>query len=150
MDGGDGQSYYDISLVDGYNLPIAIVLQGGSNSSFQGIPPNATNPSCVASLGNLNPDTNYWPYTYDDKTSTFIVPAGAGFEVIFCPGARSTNILSAESSLHSQIAGSGHANQGAGEIGETADSTLNASISSWAVGFAIVAALVTGALFSSL
>jgi hypothetical protein len=30
---------------------------------------------------------------YDDQTSTFIIPSGAGFEVIFCPGARSTNIL---------------------------------------------------------
>jgi hypothetical protein len=30
---------------------------------------------------------------FDDQTSTFIIPSGAGFEVIFCPGARSTNIL---------------------------------------------------------
>ena len=68
MDGGDGQSYYDISLVDGYNLPIAIVLQAGSNSSFQSIPPNITNPSCVASPGNLNPNTNYWPYSSGQST----------------------------------------------------------------------------------
>jgi beta-mannosidase len=30
---------------------------------------------------------------FDDQTSTFIIPSGAGFEVIFCPGARSTKIL---------------------------------------------------------
>ena len=31
---------------------------------------------------------------FDDQTSTFIIPSGAGFEVVFCPGARSTTILS--------------------------------------------------------
>jgi len=30
---------------------------------------------------------------FDDQTSTFIIPSGAGFEVVFCPGARSTIIL---------------------------------------------------------
>jgi beta-mannosidase len=30
---------------------------------------------------------------FDDQTSTFIIPSGAGFEVVFCPGARSTNII---------------------------------------------------------
>ena len=30
---------------------------------------------------------------YDDQTSTFIVPEGAGFEIVFCPPGRSTNIL---------------------------------------------------------
>lgn len=30
---------------------------------------------------------------FDDQTSTFIVPSGAGFEVVLCPGGRSTNIL---------------------------------------------------------
>jgi len=34
---------------------------------------------------------------FDDQTSTFIIPAGAGFQLIFCPGARSTNTLAAES-----------------------------------------------------
>jgi hypothetical protein len=34
---------------------------------------------------------------FDDQTSTFIIPGGSGFQVIFCPGGRSTNILSAES-----------------------------------------------------
>ena len=30
---------------------------------------------------------------FDDQTSTFIVPSGAGFEIVLCPGGRSTNIL---------------------------------------------------------
>jgi beta-mannosidase len=34
-----------------------------------------------------------WTIAFDDQTSTFIIPSGAGFEVIFCPGARSTKIL---------------------------------------------------------
>lgn len=29
---------------------------------------------------------------YDDTTSTFTVKQGAGFEVVFCPSGRSTNI----------------------------------------------------------
>ncbi|KAI9680437.1 MAG: hypothetical protein M1822_007195 [Bathelium mastoideum] len=253
MDGGDGKTYYDISLVDGYNLPIAIVLQAGSNSSLQGIPPNVTNPSCVASVGNMNPDTSYWPYSngqatflntnstsplpfdttttasdvsnwcpwdlqvsppskpgdgvypypdsniarppfnpcfsacakyrddsdcctgnynspqkcqpgdyskaakgvcpdvysyaYDDQTSTFITPAGAGFEVIFCPGARSTNILSAESSMFHNL---GNGDQANGEIGETKGDATTTSISRLAVVCAVVAAIATAALFSSL
>ena len=44
-----GQTFYDISLVDGYNLPIAIVslYPESDNSSLQEIPPNLTNPICI-------------------------------------------------------------------------------------------------------
>lgn len=34
-----------------------------------------------------------YSYAYDDATSTFTAPTGSGFEVIFCPGGRSTTIL---------------------------------------------------------
>ena len=50
-----GQTFYDISLVDGYNIPIAIVSlypQSG-NSSLQEIPPNLTNPICVGTASLL-------------------------------------------------------------------------------------------------
>jgi hypothetical protein len=30
---------------------------------------------------------------FDDQTSTSIIPTGAGVEVVFCPGARSTDII---------------------------------------------------------
>ena len=30
---------------------------------------------------------------YDDATSTFTVPSGGGFEVVFCPDGRSSNIM---------------------------------------------------------
>jgi len=179
-------SFYDISLVDGYNLPIAIQVIPNSHGPY--IPlPNETNPSCVGSIGDLAPigfdpyannsqlflgtnsscplpfdsqstsqevaswcpkdlqlntaqntgntrppfdpclsacskyntgqycctgkydsakkcTPNYYSkvakqvcpdafsYAFDDASSTFTVPVGAGFEVIFCPGGRSTTI----------------------------------------------------------
>jgi hypothetical protein len=55
LDAGDGQSYYDISLVDGYNLPLAIVLVPHGNSSLDDIPPNLTNPSCEGTGSMLAP-----------------------------------------------------------------------------------------------
>lgn len=45
---------------------------------------------------------------FDDQTSTFIIPSGAGFEVVFCPGARSTNILATQSDKMVQLAQDGH------------------------------------------
>ncbi|KAF2431340.1 Osmotin, thaumatin-like protein, partial [Tothia fuscella] len=195
---GDKQTYYDISLVDGYNLPMAIVVEPHGDSHLEDIPPNLTNPSCVGTIHLLAPqDFNPYPtpdaeflntnssyklpldvkvndeqvdtwcpwdlmvnqpkapqdghydypdgkvqrpafnpclsactkyqkpedccqgeynspskcpvgeysksakavcpdaysYAFDDQTSTFIIPSGAGFIIIFCPGGRSTNIL---------------------------------------------------------
>ena len=45
---------------------------------------------------------------FDDQTSTFIIPAGSGFEVVFCPGGRSTNILATEKNLLSSLSNTGH------------------------------------------
>ncbi|KAI9887493.1 MAG: hypothetical protein M1823_000672 [Watsoniomyces obsoletus] len=39
-----------------------------------------------------------YSYAYDDEASTFAVPEGVGFEVVFCPLGRSTNILAAKRS----------------------------------------------------
>ncbi|KAF1819744.1 Osmotin, thaumatin-like protein [Dissoconium aciculare CBS 342.82] len=198
MNGGQSQTFYDISLVDGYNLPMAIVLlpNGGSTSSG-----SASNPSCVGSLQGFVASSSYNPYSngqvflgttssdplpfdkevtasslsswcpwdlqvapplapgdgvypypetniqrpafapclsacakynspqycctgqydgphkcaanyyakaakdicpdaysyaYDDQDSTFIVPTGDSFQVIFCPGGRSTNIIASK------------------------------------------------------
>jgi beta-mannosidase len=44
---------------------------------------------------------------FDDQTSTFIIPSGAGFEVVFCPGARSTTILSTSRDEMLQLAQQG-------------------------------------------
>lgn len=69
LDAGDGQTYYDISLVDGYNLPLAIVLQSLGNSSFDEVPPNLTNPSCVGTAG-LLASQNFDPYSNGDFLGT--------------------------------------------------------------------------------
>lgn len=224
-----GQTFYDISLVDGYNLPVGIVSlhTHSSNSSIVNIPPNLTNPVCIATAGlladqgssadstlgtnssfplpldesvsqsdvanwcpwNLQlsppsgpsngvysyPDTNLqrpqfdpcysacakWnlpsdcctgqygspssckpsdyskaakkmcpdAYSYggsiisslvasafrgltaiiafDDQTSTFAIPSGGGFEVIFCPPGRSTTILTSEGDKLRQLGQTG-------------------------------------------
>ncbi|KAF2657625.1 thaumatin family protein [Lophiostoma macrostomum CBS 122681] len=217
LDAGDGHTYYDISLVDGYNVPMAIILQPLQNASLDDIPPNLIHPSCEGTAGLLKPkgydpyssgqpdflrtnstyplpfeqqvndqqvskwcpwdlqqdppdkpgdgvypypDDNIqrpafnpcfsacaknnrpedcctgpynsptkcqpsqysknvkavcpdaYSYAFDDQTSTFIIPSGAGFEVVFCPGARSTNILSTESEKMRQLAQSGHVSNG--------------------------------------
>ncbi|KAG9243728.1 thaumatin family protein, partial [Calycina marina] len=193
LEGGvDGkQTFYDISLVDGYNIPMAVrhIPVAGSTD----IPPNLTNCACIATsdlmvapvksglLGNLStseypipyesdqtsakiskwcpwdcqvtkptkpgdgvypyPDDNIqrpafnpclsacaktnspqdcctgkyndpnvckanlysksakkvcpdaYSFAFDDQSSTFIVPSGGGWEIVFCPVGRSTNIL---------------------------------------------------------
>ncbi|EON69802.1 hypothetical protein W97_09065 [Coniosporium apollinis CBS 100218] len=59
-----------------------------------------------------------WPTrlsTFDDQTSTSIIPAGSGFEVVLCPGGRSTNILASEADQLNELANTGHvSNQGGG------------------------------------
>ncbi|RVX66654.1 hypothetical protein B0A52_09405 [Exophiala mesophila] len=204
------QSFYDISLVDGYNLPVGIISLLGltGNSSLSDIPPNLTNPVCigtssllanVADASDITFGTNStypipleqavtqnfiqqwcpWPlqltppqkpgdgiypypddniqrpvfnpclsacarwnkpefcctgkhstpatcspsqystqakricpdaysYAYDDQSSTFIIPQGGGFEVVFCPSGRSSNILATFGDQMRQLAQTGH------------------------------------------
>ncbi|CAJ2503767.1 Uu.00g111610.m01.CDS01 [Anthostomella pinea] len=197
------QCFYDISLVDGYNLPLGIVYIPASNTSD--LPPNLVNPSCIGTAGYLQgssrtgtaytnssfpmpyedgktnadladwcpwdlqafpptkpgdgvypyPDDNVqrpifdpcrsacaannspkdcctgkyndpnvcgpsqysknakamcpdaYSYAFDDQTSTFIIPSGGGFEIVFCPEGRSTNILATFSQQLHEIAESG-------------------------------------------
>ena len=47
----------------------------------------------VSASDTVDRDCDLRRSAFDDQTSTFIIPSGAGFEVVFCPGARSTNIL---------------------------------------------------------
>ena len=54
--------------------------------------PNICKPNLYAkSAKTVCPDA--YSFAYDDQTSTFIIPAGGGWEVVFCPAGRSTNIL---------------------------------------------------------
>lgn len=49
------QTFLDISLVDGYNLPLGVTYIPGPNISLQDIPPNLTSPACIATAGLLLP-----------------------------------------------------------------------------------------------
>jgi hypothetical protein len=54
MGGSDNkQTFYDVSLVDGYNLPMGLVYIPGDNTDLQDIPPNLTNAACIATSGLL-------------------------------------------------------------------------------------------------
>ena len=210
METGSGQTFYDISLVDGYNLPVGIIslLGTSGNSTLTDIPPNLTNPICVgtaallaaagaADAANFGTNSTYpipladdvshsqverwcpwdlqlnppkkpgdgvypypddniqrpsfqpcysacakfgkpeycctgdhdspskckpsqystqakqvcpdaYSYAFDDQTSTFIIPSGGGFEVVFCPPGRSSNILTVLSDQLHQLAQTGH------------------------------------------
>ena len=50
-----GQTFYDISMVDGYNAPVGIVSLDAvsGNSSLTDIPPNLTNPMCIGTASEL-------------------------------------------------------------------------------------------------
>ncbi|QUC17904.1 uncharacterized protein UV8b_02145 [Ustilaginoidea virens] len=54
------QTFYDISLVDGYNIPMGINYLPAKNTTY--IPPNLTNCACIATTG--------WLYS-NAKTGTF-------------------------------------------------------------------------------
>jgi hypothetical protein len=49
------QTFYDISLVDGYNIPLSMTYIPGSDPDLEDIPPNLTNPACIATAGWLAP-----------------------------------------------------------------------------------------------
>jgi len=61
MTGPDLQTYYDISIVDGYNIPMSIAVDPSSDSSVKVLSPNLTNPICIASANYLITD-NFAPY----------------------------------------------------------------------------------------
>ena len=52
------QDFYDISLVDGYNLPLAVValFPQSDNPDLADVPPNLTNPVCVGTAALLGGD----------------------------------------------------------------------------------------------
>lgn len=47
---------------------------------------------------------NLYPLAFDDQTSTFIIPSGPGFEVVFCPPGRSSTILRSMASQRIELA----------------------------------------------
>ncbi|UJO14170.1 Thaumatin-like protein 1 [Fulvia fulva] len=197
---GDGeQSFYDLSLVDGYNLDMAIVLDPNGVSKLEELDTSTTNPSCIGSANDFDasgsssrqqvlgisnksvfedkqtaqslsnwcpfdllenapkaPGDGVYPYPggnvqrpayqacnsacekykkpkycctgsfagagncannyygkaakavcpdaysfpNDDQQSTFIIPAGGTFNIVFCPGGRSTNLIGTGKKVH--------------------------------------------------
>lgn len=71
------QVFYDLSLVDGYNLPMQIIFIPGDNPKLQDIPPNLTNAACIATAGLMadptdsgtsgNATTTQYPLPYEPK-----------------------------------------------------------------------------------
>ncbi len=54
--------------------------------------PDRCHPSLYSSSAKaVCPDA--YSFAFDDQTSTFVVPSGGGWEVVFCPAGRSTDIL---------------------------------------------------------
>lgn len=61
-----------------------------------------------------------YSYAYDDQSSTFIIPGGGGYEVVFCPSGRSSNILATFGDQMRQLAQTGQVTK---EIRDIAQNT---------------------------
>ncbi len=73
--------------------------------------PNVCKPSTYSQYAKkVCPDA--YSFAFDDQSSTFIVPSGGGFEVVFCPTGRSSNILKVYSQQLFQLAATGHVSSG--------------------------------------
>ncbi|XP_021827721.1 thaumatin-like protein 1 isoform X1 [Prunus avium] len=86
-----GQDFYDVSLVDGFNLPMAACKSAClafNKPKYCCTPPNDKPKTC--------PPTNYsrlfktqcpqaYSYAYDDKSSTFTCNARPDYLITFCP-----------------------------------------------------------------
>ncbi|KAE8655024.1 Pathoproteinsis-related protein 5 [Hibiscus syriacus] len=94
--GSGSQDFYDVSLVDGYNLPMIVEGNGGSGVCATTGCVTDLNKKCPSELkidgGDAcksacdafgNPD-----YAFDDATSTFTC-TGADYTITFCPNAPS-------------------------------------------------------------
>ncbi|KAI9485647.1 MAG: thaumatin [Benjaminiella poitrasii] len=59
LDGANGQDYYDVSFVDGYNLPISISPNGATGNGFNcGSPTCSSLPSCPPELQDKDANGN--------------------------------------------------------------------------------------------
>jgi len=65
LNGHGGLSFYDVSIVDGFNIAMAIVMAANGVAELQNVPGSKTNPSCVASLSTF--DEHFKPYNDNQK-----------------------------------------------------------------------------------
>ncbi|KAJ6346172.1 hypothetical protein OIU78_008743 [Salix suchowensis] len=93
LNGADGLDFYDVSLVDGYNLPMLVipkkVTRGGCGATgclidLNGACPKELKLSAAAGGGKGCGGVQKRFYAYDDKTSTYNC-AGTDYDIIFCP-----------------------------------------------------------------
>nr|AGT16021.1 hypothetical protein SHCRBa_050_A17_F_50 [Saccharum hybrid cultivar R570] len=110
LDGSGGMDFYDVSLVDGYNLPLLVAPSGAAPSSA-GTNCAPTGYCCsgeYASPGTCRPSAyseffknacpRAYSYAYDDATSTFTCAGGdTAYTVTFCPGTNSVKSSSPNS-----------------------------------------------------
>ncbi|CAN1134851.1 Thaumatin-like protein 1a, partial [Linum perenne] len=84
LGGAGGLDFFDISLVDGFNLPVSITVKycvgGGCKTT-----------TCTKSINNVCPKElssqcpQAYSYAFDDRSSTFTCPTGKDYIVTFCP-----------------------------------------------------------------
>uniref|UniRef100_A0A803NDN9 Thaumatin-like protein 1 n=1 Tax=Chenopodium quinoa TaxID=63459 RepID=A0A803NDN9_CHEQI len=104
LNGSGGMDFYDVSLVDGYNLPMMVSARGAYGSNAEGVACKSAceafgDPQYCCSGPNATPDTckpskyseffkaacpSAYSYAYDDATSTFTCN-GADYVITFCP-----------------------------------------------------------------
>ncbi|CAI9264474.1 unnamed protein product [Lactuca saligna] len=88
LNGDQGLDFYDVSLVDGYNLPMLVIprnaTSGGCSSTGCLVDLNAACPAALRVARSSRSRDCGGVYAYDDKTSTFTC-AGANYVIIFCP-----------------------------------------------------------------
>ncbi|RRT84090.1 hypothetical protein B296_00009674, partial [Ensete ventricosum] len=97
LDGSGGMDFYDVSLVDGYNLPMLVSVACKSACEAFGSPqyccsgefgnPNTCKPSSYSQFFK-NACPRAYSYAYDDATSTFTC-ASANYRISFCPSTTS-------------------------------------------------------------
>ncbi|PPS16544.1 hypothetical protein GOBAR_AA04039 [Gossypium barbadense] len=103
----NGKDFFDISLVDGFNLPVSIAPQSADGSGSDGgviacnsacLAFNQSQYCCTGSFGTPQtcPPTNYsnflksqcpqaYSYAYDGKSAFVSCTGGANYLITFCP-----------------------------------------------------------------
>ncbi|KAJ8512014.1 hypothetical protein OPV22_002448 [Ensete ventricosum] len=126
--GGGGMDYHDVSLVDGYNLPMLVVVAARSSSrGSEGVAcmsaceafgspqyccsgaygnPNTCMPSSFSQFFK-NACPKAYSYAFDDATSTFTC-ASADYRITFCPitASQKSSSQNPESSAGAQLSSS--------------------------------------------
>ncbi|KAB2632670.1 hypothetical protein D8674_028917 [Pyrus ussuriensis x Pyrus communis] len=76
--------FFDISLVDGFNVPME--FSPTSNGCTRGIKcAQDINMQCPNELRAPDRCRDAYSYPKDDPTSTFTCPSGTNYKVVFCP-----------------------------------------------------------------